>query len=211
MCPSRSLPLHRPRQSALRYPAVVANRSPIHSVQRGPSLIHEPLPLRPTRSIGSTPITHLIRGTQIPIAHAAPPSCPSRGFLPWRFADAGPVCAAPPSWGRHPKTFTNSEVSLLARHVRCTHKSRRRRAPQHVRLVPKQASTGGVGFHVAGRATVRRRLAANLRLVWRPDLAAGSGSDLEGAIRYGGGRWRGMPLAPGIVVYADAARRQLPK
>jgi hypothetical protein len=79
------------------------------------------------------------------------------------------------------------------------------------RLVPKQASTGGVGFHVAGRATVRRRLAANLRLVWRPDLAAGSGSDLEGAIRYGGGRWCGMPLAPRIVVYADAARRQLPK
>ena len=45
---------------------------------------------RPTRWIGSTPITHLIRGTQIPIAHAAPPTYPSRGFLPWRFADAGP-------------------------------------------------------------------------------------------------------------------------
>ena len=45
----------------------------------------------------------------------------------------------------------------------------------------------------------------------QPALAAGSGSDLEGAIRYGGGRWRGMPLAPRIVVYADAARRQLPK
>ena len=82
MCPSRSLPLHRPRQSALRYPAVVANRSPIHSVQRGPPLIHEPLPLRPTRSIGSTPITHLIRGTQIPIAHAAPSTYPLPRFPP---------------------------------------------------------------------------------------------------------------------------------
>ena len=41
----------------------------------------------------STPFTHLIRGTQIPIAHAAPPACPSRGFLPWRFADAGPGAA----------------------------------------------------------------------------------------------------------------------
>ena len=29
-----------------------------------------------------------------------------------RFADAGPtVRAAPPSWGRHPKTFTNAEVA----------------------------------------------------------------------------------------------------
>jgi len=33
----------------------------------------------------------IIRGTQIPIAHAAPPTYPSRGFLPWRFADAGPA------------------------------------------------------------------------------------------------------------------------
>jgi len=32
------------------------------------------------------------------------------GFLHWRFAYAGPapVYAAPPSWGRHPQTFTFS-------------------------------------------------------------------------------------------------------
>ena len=35
---------------------------------------------------------------------------PTRGFLPWRFADAGPVRAAPPSWGRHPKTFTEAVI-----------------------------------------------------------------------------------------------------
>src|SRR5216684_4868758 len=29
-----------------------------------------------------------------------------------------PVCAAPPSWGRHPQTFTNSEVGGSCREVR---------------------------------------------------------------------------------------------
>src|SRR5216684_580636 len=44
---------------------------------------------------------------QIPIASDARPFHTSRGFLHWRFAYAGPtVCAAPPSWGRHPQTFT---------------------------------------------------------------------------------------------------------
>src|SRR5882724_6886778 len=43
---------------------------------------------------------------QIPIASDAPPRHTSRGFLHWRFAYAGPVRAAPPSWGRHPQTFT---------------------------------------------------------------------------------------------------------
>jgi hypothetical protein len=90
ICPSLSLPLHRPRQSALKYPAVDANRSPTHSVQRHLRLTHEPLPLRPTRWIGSIPITHRIRGNQIPIVNAAPPTSLSRGFLPGRFAYAGP-------------------------------------------------------------------------------------------------------------------------
>ena len=44
---------------------------------------------------------------EIPIVSDAPPLHTSRGFLPWRFAYAGPrVRAAPPSWGRHPQTFT---------------------------------------------------------------------------------------------------------
>jgi len=93
ICSSHSLPLHRPRQSALRYPAFAAKWAPTHSVQHHPPLIHEPLPLRPARWGGPTPITHLIRGIQIPIVNAAPPTSPSRGFLPWRFAYAGPRCA----------------------------------------------------------------------------------------------------------------------
>src|SRR5260370_40981265 len=48
---------------------------------------------------------------QIPIASDAPPRHTSRGFLHWRFADAGSVSAAPPSWGRHPQTFTKTEVA----------------------------------------------------------------------------------------------------
>ena len=49
---------------------------------------------------------------QIPIASDARPLHTSRGFLHWRFAYAGPtVRAAPPSWGRHPQTFTIAEVS----------------------------------------------------------------------------------------------------
>jgi hypothetical protein len=85
ICSSHPLPLHRPRQSALGYPAFAAKWSPTHSFQRHPPLIHGLLPLRPTRWDGPTPITHLIRGIQIPIVNAAPPTSPSRGFLVWGF------------------------------------------------------------------------------------------------------------------------------
>src|SRR5450631_1735616 len=51
---------------------------------------------------------------QIPIASDARPHHISRGFLPWRFAYAGPsVSAAPPSWGRHPQTFTKTVLTPL--------------------------------------------------------------------------------------------------
>src|SRR5450631_214247 len=40
----------------------------------------------------------------------------TRGFLHWRFAYAGPtVRAAPPSWGRHPQTFTTTDSYTAAR------------------------------------------------------------------------------------------------
>lgn len=110
ICPSRSLPLHRPRQSMLRYPAVDANRPPTGSVQRHLQLIREPLPLRPTRWTGSIPITHRIRGIQIPIANAAPSTFPLPRFPPWE------VCGRRPryAWrhhhgGRHPQTFTGRD------------------------------------------------------------------------------------------------------
>src|SRR6266478_3113401 len=55
---------------------------------------------------------------QIPIASDARPFHTSRGFLHWRFAYAGPtVRAAPPSWGRHPQTFTNSDIGLSFDHL----------------------------------------------------------------------------------------------
>ena len=92
---SHSLPLDRPRQSAPRHPPVVTNRPTTYRVRRDPPLIQQPFHRPPACWSASTPFTHLIRGTQIPIAHAAPPTCPSRGFLPWRFAYAGPRCAPP--------------------------------------------------------------------------------------------------------------------
>jgi hypothetical protein len=106
ICSSHSSPLHRPRQSALGYPAFAAKWSPTHSLQRHPPLIHEPMPLRSTRWGGPIPIKHRIRGIQIPIVNAAPPTSPSRGFLPWRFAYAGPgarraTCIGPPSANLH--------------------------------------------------------------------------------------------------------------
>src|SRR5882672_967389 len=53
---------------------------------------------------------------QIPIASDARPFHTSRGFLHWRFAYAGPAMrAAPPSWGRHPQTFTEAELRRPAR------------------------------------------------------------------------------------------------
>ena len=55
---------------------------------------------------------------EIPIASDARPLHTSRGFLPWRFADAGPpVSAAPPSWGRHPQTFTKADMRWVGLHV----------------------------------------------------------------------------------------------
>jgi hypothetical protein len=113
--PSRSLPLHRPRQSAPRYPAVAANRSSTHSVQRHLPLTHKPLPLRPTCWIGQTPITHRIRGIQIPIVNAAPPMSPPAVSSLGGLRTPAPVCAAPPSWGRHPQTFTNADIDRLRR------------------------------------------------------------------------------------------------
>jgi hypothetical protein len=89
---SRSLPLDRPRQSASRHPPVVTNRPTTYRVRRDPRLIQQPFHHPPACWSASTPFTHLIRGTQIPIAQAATPTSPSRGFLPWRFAYAGPRC-----------------------------------------------------------------------------------------------------------------------
>jgi hypothetical protein len=113
---SHSLPLDRPRQDASRHPPVVTNRPTTYRVRREPPLIQQPIHHPPACSSASTPFTHFIRGTQIPIAQDATPTSPSRGFLPWRFAYAGPpVHAAPPSWVRHPQTFTGADSCTAQR------------------------------------------------------------------------------------------------
>ena len=61
------------------------------------------------------------RGQQItsaenPIASDALLRPTSRGFLPWRFADAGPGVRGTIIMGRHPKTFTITEIGPT--HVR---------------------------------------------------------------------------------------------
>jgi hypothetical protein len=116
---SRSLALDRPRQSALRYPAVLSNRANIYRVRRQPAPIHAPLRSRTTSAIAPPTISHSARGTQIPITHAAPsdvslPAVSSLGGL----RTPAPPCAAPPSWGRHPKTFTKAVLRQLCRQVR---------------------------------------------------------------------------------------------
>jgi hypothetical protein len=109
------MPLERPRQSASRHSPVVTNRPTTYRVRREPPLIQQPFHHPQACWSASAPFTHLIRGTQIPIAQAAIPTSPSRGFLPWRLAYAGPpVHAAPPSWGRHPQTFTEPDLRSLA-------------------------------------------------------------------------------------------------
>src|SRR5712691_8440892 len=48
---------------------------------------------------------------QIPTASDAPPRHTSRGFLHWRFAYAGPGVRRSTFMGRHPKTFTETDLN----------------------------------------------------------------------------------------------------
>jgi hypothetical protein len=110
---SHSLPLDRPRQDASRHPPVVTNRPTTYRVRRDPRLIQQPFHHPPACWSASTPFTHLVRGTQIPIAQAATPKSPSRGFLHWRFAYAGPGARRTTVMGRHPQTFTEAALGGL--------------------------------------------------------------------------------------------------
>ena len=104
--------------SAPRYrQSGVANRRTTYRARRHPPLTRPPLHRRTTRRIGSIQISQLARGTQIPIAPAAPPlRSLQRGFLPWRLSDAGPrTSRRRHSSGRHPKPFTNPDVLLGGR------------------------------------------------------------------------------------------------
>jgi hypothetical protein len=78
ICSLRSLALGWPRQNTPRSPPVAANRPTICRARRHPPLIGRSLNHRTTRRTGSIQISQLARGTQIPIAPAAPPYVPSR-------------------------------------------------------------------------------------------------------------------------------------
>ena len=111
ICLSRSLPLDWPRQSALRFPADISNRPTVHDVRRDPPLIHEPLHRRTTCWIGSTPITHLARDSQISIAPAERFYVPPARFPPLEaFERRPPNTRRRPSSGRHPKPFTEADI-----------------------------------------------------------------------------------------------------
>ncbi|MEH2487542.1 hypothetical protein V1280_003481 [Bradyrhizobium sp. AZCC 2230] len=101
---SRSPASDRPRQSTLRYPALVSNRPTVHHVRRDPPPIHQPLHRRPTCRAGSIPITNLSRGSQIAIAPAARPSFPQLRFPPLegrRPRARGPTVMGPASETLH--------------------------------------------------------------------------------------------------------------
>ena len=55
------------------------------------------LPLRPKRTCGSILVTSLWVNS-------------GKHLLSLSFSDAGPLRAAPPSWGRDPKTFTHRKL-----------------------------------------------------------------------------------------------------
>src|SRR5258706_15124641 len=119
ICSSRSLALDRPRQSALRYPAVRSNRASTYSVRRQPAPIHTPLRSRTTSAIAPPTISHSARGTQIPITHAAPPTNPFARFPPLKVCGRRPRCARHhlhEAGIRKPSQYQKSPVYRSTRH-----------------------------------------------------------------------------------------------
>ena len=88
--------LDRPPKRAFRYKNHTSIRSIFitqHGCLRPQRADHAPHRRQTIPSIASPPLGHPARCTQIPIAPAAQPHVPQRGFLPWRFSDAGPPSA----------------------------------------------------------------------------------------------------------------------
>ena len=117
ICSARSLPLDRPRQSASRHPPVVTNRPTTYRVRRHPRLIQPPLHRPPACWSASTPFTHLIRGTQIPIAKPRhprpPPAVSSLGGLRTPAPRAGRATVmGPPSANLHNRVTLTARRSL---------------------------------------------------------------------------------------------------
>ena len=98
---------------------------------------------QPRRSPRSTarsthpPRPHSLRGVQISIALAAPAYANSRGFLPWRLSDDGPVLGASSQTGPHPNPFTRRDIAPNREVVR--------QAGQISRTVPQRFGPGCAG------------------------------------------------------------------
>jgi len=88
-----------PRWRSRKCTLAISTCAPIFIAQgrylRSPRLGHARQRRRPTHSMASAAITHLVCRAQIPIAPAARPRATSRGFLPWRLSDAGPKPRCP--------------------------------------------------------------------------------------------------------------------
>ena len=129
MCSSRSLALDRPRHTALRYPAVLSNRANTYRLRRQPAPIHAPFRSRTTSAIAPPTVSHGARGTQIPITHAAPPTCPFPRFPPLE------VC------GRRPSE--TAALSLIGPASENLHKSRPQAASNRRPLLSQQRTLTG--------------------------------------------------------------------
>jgi hypothetical protein len=81
----------RMRPTSLKYPNLNSNRARTFTTSRTQSLLHQPKRPRSVRTIISLWLIHSIRGDQISIARVEPPNSIARGFLPWRFSNAGPA------------------------------------------------------------------------------------------------------------------------
>ena len=150
--PSRSLALDRPRQSAPGYPPAVADRPTTCRARRYPPRIRQRLHRRTVRCIGSISINESARGAQIPIALCRTVLRPLSAVSSLGgFRTPAPMCAAPPSWGRHPKPFTKPDIRLRTIHVRSSLPRKRTSSVESVRsALCAKRQVKQFGFHLLG-------------------------------------------------------------
>src|SRR5262245_45766491 len=133
----RSFPssiLDRLRRHLLKYPTSTSIRASIVVVRPTRARPARPEPTahpwqrrQPSPSIELPILTPLVRPGSMPIAHAAPPHLPSSRFPPLEvFVRRPPVCATPSARGRHPKTFTLSDIASTARDAQYISRVQRR-------------------------------------------------------------------------------------
>ena len=180
--PIVSLAGSRPATAERAQPSsVVSNRPTIRRDRRDPPLIQQPFHRPPACWSASTSFTHLIRGTQIPIAprratHVPLPAVSSLGGL----RTPAPVRAAPPSWGRHPKTFTLADMrrASVSTSIRTRFSADRRRPRRWPIAQGREMSSGCTfsppaikGFHGSKRSRTSRFLTSE-RATTKASVAA---------------------------------------